>query len=125
MDGEVYDAELASTSRESSLLNGLAGATIAVSLVFLMMAISFGDTHSAIMFEGDDDENVRVPVWERGSLNYITDMDNGSVLEFGEYQLMETENEWNSTHIFVVLRASIPARTSSSLIWVRAPSACR
>ena len=44
---------------------------------------------------------MRVPVWERGNLNYITDQDNGFVMEFGPYELLETENEWDSTHVLL------------------------
>ena len=43
----------------------------------------------------------RVPVWERSEWPYITDQGNGFVMEYGEYQILDTENEWNSTHHFV------------------------
>jgi len=99
----VFEAELAVANRDSSILNGLAGATVAVSLAFLMLAITYGDL-AGTKFSGVDDSEdygVRVPVWERGYLDYITDQDNGFVMEFGEYEVLETSNEWNSTHVFV------------------------
>ncbi|RJV01586.1 MAG: CocE/NonD family hydrolase [Candidatus Poseidoniales archaeon] len=103
MEEEVFEAELAVANRDSSILNGLAGATVAVSLAFLMLAITYGDL-AGTKFSGVDDSEdygVRVPVWERGYLDYITDQDNGFVMEFGEYEVLETSNEWNSTHVFV------------------------
>ena len=33
--------------------------------------------------------------------NYVTDQDNGYVMEFGPYDLLQTPNEWDSTHVFV------------------------
>ena len=99
----MFEAELAVANRDSSILNGLAGATVAVSLAFLMLAITYGDL-AGTKFSGVDDSEdygVRVPVWERGYLDYITDQDNGFVMEFGEYEVLETSNEWNSTHVFV------------------------
>ena len=99
----MFEAELAVANRDSSILNGLAGATVAVSLAFLMLAIAYGDL-AGTKFSGvydSEDYGVRVPVWERGYLDYITDQDNGFVMEFGEYEVLETSNEWNSTHVFV------------------------
>ena len=43
----------------------------------------------------------RVPVWERSEWPYLTSYSNGYVMEFGQYDILETENEWNSTHHFV------------------------
>ena len=43
----------------------------------------------------------RVPVWERSEWPYLTNYSNGFVMEYGEYDLLETENEWGSTHYFV------------------------
>ena len=102
MDEEVFEAELADASRDSSLLNGLAGATVAVSLAFLMIAITVGDSHGSLLNqENASSDEIRVPVWERGTLNYITDQENGFVMETGNYDIWPTDNEWNSTHVFV------------------------
>ena len=101
MEEEVYEAELASTNRDTNLLNGLAGATVAVAIVFLMLGIAYGEVANNLYSSEDDERGVRVPVWERGTLNYITDQDYGQVMEFGTYDVLETENEWNSTHVFV------------------------
>ena len=43
----------------------------------------------------------RVPVWERSEWPYLTNYSNGFVMEYGEYDLLETDNEWGSTHYFV------------------------
>ena len=52
-----------------------------------------------------DDEESSVteytPVWDRYDVNYQTDLNNGSILEAGPYSLLETDNEWGSTHHFV------------------------
>ena len=101
MEEEIYHAELADVKRETNILNGLAGTTVAVAIVFLMLGISLGDIADKLSSESNEDYGVRVPVWERGNLNYITNQDNGYVMEFGPYELLETENEWDSTHVFV------------------------
>jgi len=43
----------------------------------------------------------RVPVWERAEWPYITSQNNSFVMEQGPYAILETDNEWNSTHHFV------------------------
>ena len=37
MEEEIYHAELADAKREANILNGLAGTTVAVAIVFLML----------------------------------------------------------------------------------------
>ena len=39
MEEEIYHAELADVKRETNILNGLAGTTVAVAIVFLMLGI--------------------------------------------------------------------------------------
>lgn len=101
MEDEIYHAELADVKRETNILNGLAATTVAVAIVFLMLGISLGEIVGKSTSESEEDFGLRVPVWERGSLDYITDQNNSSVLEFGPYELLETANDWNSTHVFV------------------------
>ena len=100
MEEEVYHAELANASRDTKILNGVAGVTIAVAIVFLFLGITLGEV---VKSDGasEIDRGVRVPVWERGGQDYITNLTNGFVLETGDYEVLETENEWNSTHVFV------------------------
>ena len=43
MEEEIYHAELADVKRETNILNGLAGTTVAVAIVFLMLGISLGE----------------------------------------------------------------------------------
>ena len=101
MEDDIYEAEVATPNRDAKLLNGLAAMTIAFSIGFLMMSVLFNDSVTTLVKGVEDDVGVRVEIWERGSLDYITDDTNGYVLEFGEYSTLETENEWNSTHVFV------------------------
>ena len=89
MEEEIYHAELADVKRETNILNGLAGTTVAVAIVFLMLGISLGEIAEKNSSESEEDYGLRVPVWERGSLNYITDQNNSSVLEFGPYELQK------------------------------------
>lgn len=79
----------------------IAYATFAVAVVFVFMSMIFSPFAENLVEENEDRSEVRVPVWERGNLDYITDMDFGYVMEFGEYGQLETSNEWNSTHVFV------------------------
>jgi len=97
----VYHAELANASRDTNILNGVAGVTVAVAIVFLILGISYGEMAKPDDSSGSQDRGVRVPVWERGNLDYITNETNGFVLEKGDFKVLETENEWNSTHVFV------------------------
>lgn len=101
MDEEIFVAELANPNRDKAILNSVAAATFAVAIVFLLMAIMFGDVIDKSMTSSTNNSSVRVPVWERGNLDYITDKDHGFVMEFGDYEILETSNEWNSTHVFV------------------------
>ena len=96
----MYHAELANASRDTKILNGVAGVTIAVAIVFLFLGITLGEVVKSDEAPGMD-RGVRVPVWERGGQDYITNLTNGFVLETGDYEVLETENEWNSTHVFV------------------------
>lgn len=50
---------------------------------------------------GSEAGGLRVPVWERINMPYQTDGAYGFVLEEGPYEPLATENEWNSTHVFV------------------------
>ena len=101
MEEELYHAELADASRDSNLLNTLAASTIIVAIIFLFLGITFGEAVKSQYAPEEEDYGVRVPVWERGYLDYITNESNGYVLEKGSFEIFETENEWNSTHVFV------------------------
>ncbi|MAU85682.1 MAG: hypothetical protein CMA21_03675 [Euryarchaeota archaeon] len=66
----------------------------------------------------------RVPVWERSEWPYLTGYSNGYVMEFGQYDILETENEWNSTHHFVEFQlplsegGSAPNGLVSLAVWL-------
>jgi predicted acyl esterase len=86
------------TTRE---FNTVLGATLAVSLTFLFVSAVFGDAFVEAMDGQSQQNGIRVPVWERYTLPYQTDGDFGVALEVGPYEILQTENEWNSTHTFV------------------------
>ena len=54
-------------SKGNQHLNGLAGTTVAVAIVFLMLGISIGEIADNVSSESSEDYGVMVPVWERGN----------------------------------------------------------
>ena len=91
MEEELYHAELADASRDSNLLNTLAASTIIIAIIFLFLGITFGEAIKSQYAPEEEDYGVRVPVWERGYLDYITNESNGYVLEKGSFEIFETE----------------------------------
>ena len=87
--------------REKKELNLSLAVTSIVVVIFMFLAGIYGETITNNLILEEPKSNVRVPVWERGSLDYVTDQDFGQVMEFGEYEILGTDNEWNSTHVFV------------------------
>ena len=81
--------------------NLVLGSTIAVALVFLFISALFGEAIVDLVAEEDSQNGIRVPVWDRSNLPYETSGEFGIALETGEYEILATENEWNSTHHFV------------------------
>ncbi|DAC32296.1 MAG TPA: CocE/NonD family hydrolase, partial [Candidatus Poseidoniales archaeon] len=77
----------------------LLNSTVAVSIVVIFMAMIASPL--ATNNDGTSSSDLRVPVWERAGLPYDVTSDFGSVLETGPYEPLATENEWNSTHVFV------------------------
>ncbi|MGB0727785.1 MAG: CocE/NonD family hydrolase [Candidatus Poseidoniaceae archaeon] len=76
------------------------GSTIAVSIVVIFLAMIASPLVEEGV-QGNASSELRVPVWERAGLPYDVTSDFGSVLEFGPYTPLATQNEWNSTHVFV------------------------
>ena len=98
IEAKLIESPKASVTKEFNLV---IAATFAISLVFLLLSRHVFDLFSEI---GDDDEvdnALRVEVWERYKLPYETGGDFGVALEVGPYEIMPTENAWNSTHHFV------------------------
>ena len=96
-DWKSYQRHDSNPTRE---FNSILASTIALAIVFLFIAMTF----EPIISEEADEKfstDVRVPVWDRYLLNYVTNDNYSYVMEFGEYELLPTENEWNSTHYFV------------------------
>ena len=77
------------------------GATVAVAMVFLFISAFAGEAYMNVVVDDDTEQSLRVPVWERYKLPYETDGEFGKALEVGPYELLQTDNEWNSTHHFV------------------------
>lgn len=99
---EPYIAEVVeSSSAVTREFNLVLGATIALSLVFLVLSMSFSQVFVNEAVQEDDVSGVRVDVWDRYKLPYETTGEFGVALEVGPYELLPTENQWNSTHYFV------------------------
>ncbi len=98
MDVDGSDMVSASATKE---FNIVLGSTLAVSLVFLFVSAFYGQSFVNLIVDQEVNDTARVPVWERHKLPYETDGEFGVALEVGPYELLPTENEWNSTHYFV------------------------
>ena len=100
--GVEQDAILLDTEKDlSNQFNAVLGATIAVCIVFLFVSIYFENFLTPIVEEEGNSTTDYTPLWDRFKDNYQTDLANGTILEKGPYSLLETANEWNSTHVFV------------------------
>ena len=98
LKAELIESNTSSVTKE---FNIVFGTTLAISLVFLFLSAVFGDAFVNLVADEAEEQGVRVPVWERYTLPYETDGDFGIALEVGPYDVLPTENEWNSTHHFV------------------------
>ena len=54
-----------------------------------------------IQESAEQEYDMRVPVWARSQLDYETSQPYSFVLNQGTYQLLETDNEFNSVHIMI------------------------
>ena len=100
--GVEQDAILLDAEKDlSNQFNAVLGATIAVCIVFLFVSIYFENFLTPIVEEEENSTTDYTPLWDRYKDNYQTDLANGTILEKGPYSLLETANEWNSTHVFV------------------------
>ena len=98
-DDEILDFSKVQRADNQSF-NAVLGSTIAVCLVFLFVSALFGDSFvNAVQDRSSEQGNV--PIWERYLEDYTVDTDFGYILEVGPYEILETPNEWNSTHHFV------------------------
>ena len=97
----VIATPVAEAAGINQTLNKVLGATSVIVVIFIVIAATHGEAISNGIIENNDDSFVRVPVWERGNLDFITNENYSYVMEFGEYEVLETSNEWNSTHVFV------------------------
>ena len=85
---------------DNQSFNAVLGSTIAVCLVFLFVSALFGDSFVNVVQDRSSEQG-NVPIWERYLEDYTVDTDFGYILEVGPYEILETPNEWNSTHHFV------------------------
>ena len=74
MEGDIVEAELLRDDGGNRYLAGIASATIAVAIAFLMVSVVFTEVADKALDEDRIDYGVRVPVWERGGLDYVTNM---------------------------------------------------
>ena len=75
---------------------------IAISMAVIMLLVSLqGWIIDDVVDEIKKDLGIydRVPVWERSEWPYSTDQANGFVMEYGEYELLGTENAVSYTHL--------------------------
>tara|TARA_Y100001978_G_scaffold172192_1_gene162349 strand:- start:2605 stop:4500 length:1896 start_codon:yes stop_codon:yes gene_type:complete len=99
---EPYTAEVVeSSSAVTREFNLVLGGTVALSLVFLILSMSFSQVFVNEAVQEEEISGVRVDVWDRYKLPYETTGEFGVALEEGPYELLPTENQWNSTHYFV------------------------
>ena len=100
--GDEVDAILLSVEKDqSNSFNAVLGATIAVCIVFLFISAYFGEYVSSNVAESDATERSYVKLEDRYMEDYVTDGEFGYVIDEGPYSLLETDNEYGSTHYFV------------------------
>ena len=91
---EAFQSERQSASSYKPKLLG-----VAISMVTIMLLVPI---HGWIMDDVVDEIKKdlgiyeRVPVWERSEWPYITSQSYSYVMELGGYEILETDNEWNS-----------------------------
>ena len=99
---EPYTAEVVeSSSAVTREFNLVLGGTVALSLVFLVLSMSFSQVFVNEAVQEEEISGARVDVWDRYKLPYETTGEFGIALEEGPYELLPTDNQWNSTHYFV------------------------
>ena len=77
--------------------------SVVVGLIFV------SSSYLLIIQESIDEEyDMRVPVWARSQLEYDTSQPYSFVLNQGTYQLLETDNEFDSVHVVSVLKLVWP-----------------
>ena len=72
--------------------------------VFSLLTVAIMISSAWIIYNTDVEEleiGSRVPVWARSQLPYDTTQAYSFVLEQGQYELLETGNEFNSEHVYV------------------------
>ena len=100
--GDDAPASLSEKVRLSSPRARMLGIAVSLAAIMLLVPLQgwiFDDVVDEI--KQDVGTYERVPVWERSEWPYITNESHSLVMEFGEYGILETDNEWNSTHHFV------------------------
>ena len=72
--------------------------------VFSLLTVAIMISSAWIIYNTDIDEmniDSRVPVWARSQLPYDTTQAYSFVLQQGKYELLETDNQFNSEHVYV------------------------
>ena len=100
--GDADGPHLSDRHDASSSRLKLLGVATAMAAIMLLVSIQ-GWIIDDVVDEIKKDLGIydRVPVWERSEWPYITSQSYSQVMEFGEYEILGTDNEWGSTHHFV------------------------
>ena len=100
--GEIESPPLSSRFRDNGAKIKLLGIALFMAIIMLLVSIQ-GWIIDEVVDEIKKDMGIydRVPVWERSEWPFITDQGTSFAMEYGEYQVLETDNEWNSTHYLV------------------------
>ena len=72
--------------------------------VFSLLTVAIMLSSAWVIYNTDIEElevGSRVPVWARSQLPYDTTQAYSFVLQQGKYELLETENQFNSEHVYV------------------------
>ena len=68
----------------------------------LTVAIMIGSSYLIYVQDVEEmDYDMRVPVWARNQQQFHTEQAYSFVLEQGPYELLETENEFDSVHVMI------------------------
>ena len=67
----------------------IAYATFAVSVVFVFMSMIFSPFAENLTEENENRSEVRVPVWERGNLDYITEYNHSSKSHLLNFEIFD------------------------------------
>ena len=82
----------------------------------VVVALIFVSASYLLLIEDalDEEYDMRVPVWARGQLDYDTSQPYSFVLNQGTYELLETDNEFESVHVMIPYALATPLLRNGS-----------